>query len=185
MKYLRSILLFVSFGSGVLVSQAQTRKTENLIIVGWDGVRWQEIFTGVDSAIMNDRAYTKRSSEMRAQFWDNDVNVRRKKLLPFFWGILSQQGQLYGNRTLGNKVEVANRWSKDDAETRLWFAASLAQEEAQAQALGRSGPLALTGRSDFTKLAAWFEQTNRARVQLRSPLRQELLLLEALSTVAR
>jgi len=82
-------------------------------------------------------------------------------------------------------VEVANRWSKDDAEARLWFAASLAQEEAQAQALGRSGPLALTGRSDFTKLAAWFEQTNRARVQLRSPLRQELLLLEALSTVAR
>ena len=110
MKYLRSILLFVSFGSGVLASQAQIRKTENLLIVGWDGVRWQEIFTGVDSAIMNDRAYTKRSSEMRAEFWDNDVNVRRKKLLPFFWGTLSQQGQLYGNRTLGNKVDVANRW---------------------------------------------------------------------------
>ena len=110
MKYLRSILLFAGFGSGMLVSQAQTRKTENLLIVGWDGVRWQEIFTGVDSAIMNDRAYTKRSSEMRAQFWDNDINVRRKKLLPFFWGTLNQQGQLYGNRTLGNKVEVANRW---------------------------------------------------------------------------
>src|ERR1700754_244237 len=110
MKYLRSILLFVSFGSGVLVSQAQARKTENLIIIGWDGVRWQEIFTGVDSAIMNDRAYTKRSSEMRAQFWDNDINVRRKKLLPFFWGTISQQGQMYGNRNLGNKVEVANRW---------------------------------------------------------------------------
>jgi len=80
-------------------------------------------------------------------------------------------------------VEVANRWSKDDAETRLWFAAALAQEEAQAQARGSPGPLALTTRPDFPKLAAWFEQANRARAQLRSPLRQELLLLEALSSV--
>ena len=81
-------------------------------------------------------------------------------------------------------VEVANLWSKDDAQTRLWFAAALAREEAQAQARGLNGPLALTARPDFTKLAAWFEQANRARAQLRSPLRPELLLLEALSTVS-
>lgn len=82
-------------------------------------------------------------------------------------------------------VEVANRWSKDDAETRLWFAAALTREEAQAQARGHNGPLALTARPDFTKLAAWFDQVNRARAQLRSPLRPELLLLEALSTVSK
>ena len=82
-------------------------------------------------------------------------------------------------------VEVANRWSKDDAEARLWFAAALAQEEAQARARGVAGPLALTARSDFTKLAAWFEQLNRARTQLRSPLRPELLLLEALTIVSK
>jgi len=111
MKYKRSMLLLLAgLGVGVATSYGQTRRTENLIIVGWDGVRWQEIFTGVDSAIMNDRAFTKRSSAMRAEFWDNDADVRRKKLLPFFWGTLSQQGQLYGNRTLGNKVDVANRW---------------------------------------------------------------------------
>ena len=82
-------------------------------------------------------------------------------------------------------VEVANRWSKDDAATRLWFAAALAREEAQAQAQGRNGPLALTARPEFTKLAAWFDQANRARAQLRSPLRPELLLLEALSSVSK
>jgi DNA polymerase-3 subunit delta' len=80
-------------------------------------------------------------------------------------------------------VEVANRWSKDDAETRLWFAATLVRDEAQAQLHGQSGPLALTQRSDFTKLSAWFEQANRARAQLRGPLRSELLLLEVLSLV--
>jgi hypothetical protein len=102
--------LCVCLGLCFATSYAQTRKTENLIIIGWDGVRWQEIFTGVDSAIMNDRAFTKRSAAMRNEFWDNDPAVRRKKLLPFFWGTLSQQGQLYGNRTLGSKVDVANRF---------------------------------------------------------------------------
>jgi DNA polymerase-3 subunit delta' len=81
-------------------------------------------------------------------------------------------------------VEVANRWSRDDLETRLWFAAALVRDEAQAASRGQSGPLALTPRPDFTKLAAWFEQANRARAQLRGPLRPELVALEVLSAVA-
>ena len=78
-------------------------------------------------------------------------------------------------------VDIANRWSKDDAETRLWFAAGLIREEAQAQARGVAGPLALTSRRDFTKLARWFDHSNRARSQLRGPLRPELVVLDALS----
>ena len=81
-------------------------------------------------------------------------------------------------------VEVANRWSKEDAETRLWFAAALVRDEAQAALRGQPGPLALTPRPNFTKLAAWFEQANRARAQLRGPLRPELILLEVLSGIA-
>ncbi|MDR3387754.1 MAG: DNA polymerase III subunit delta' [Rudaea sp.] len=79
-------------------------------------------------------------------------------------------------------LEVANRWSKADAETRLWFAAALAQEQAHAQAQGIAGPLALTSGHDFTKLMVWFDQANRARAHLRGPLRPELVLLEVLST---
>ena len=91
--------------------QSQTRKTENLIIIGLDGVRWQEVFTGVDSSIMNDPAYTKRPAGMKKTYWDDDVKERRKKLFPFFWGALEQKGQLYGNRTLGNKVNVSNPYN--------------------------------------------------------------------------
>ena len=78
-------------------------------------------------------------------------------------------------------LDVANRWSKAEPETRLWFAAALAQDEAQAQARGGVGALALTSRGDFTKLAAWFDRANRARAQLRGPLRPELVLLDVLS----
>ena len=78
-------------------------------------------------------------------------------------------------------VDIANRWSKDDPETRLWFAAGLIRDEAEAHARGASGPLALTSRRDFTKLARWFDHSNRARAQLRGPLRPELVVLDALS----
>ncbi len=78
-------------------------------------------------------------------------------------------------------VEVANRWSKNDPETRLWFASGLIRDEALAQARGAAGPLALTSRPDFTKLSRWFDDDNRARAQLRGPLRPELVLIDALS----
>ncbi len=78
-------------------------------------------------------------------------------------------------------VDIANRWAKDDPQTRLWFAAGLIRDEAQAQARDTSGPLALTSRHDFTKLSRWFDHGNRARAQLRGPLRPELVVLDALS----
>ena len=106
MKYIRSIVLFAGFGLGMLTTQAQTRKTENLIIVGWDGVRWEEIFTGIDSSILNDRQYTRERSELRSRYWSDTAAVRRKKLFPFFWSTIRQDGQLYGNRDLGNKAEI-------------------------------------------------------------------------------
>ena len=81
-------------------------------------------------------------------------------------------------------VEVANRWAKSEPEWRLWFAAALIREEAEAQARGAKGPLALTSRREFTKLARWFDQNNLARAQLRGPLRPELVVLDALSGLA-
>src|ERR1700761_819559 len=96
MKYI--LLLIISLG--LYSSYAQTRKTENLILIGWDGVRWQEIFTGVDSGLINDPAFTHRPGALRTQFWDDSVQVRRRKLFPWFWSTIQQNGQLYGNRTI-------------------------------------------------------------------------------------
>ena len=95
------------------------------------------------------------------------------------WEVAADLRALQAGKT--SSLEVANRWSKADAETRLWFAAALAQDEAQAQARGATGPLALTSPRDFTKLMVWFDQANRARGHLRGPLRPELVLLEVLS----
>jgi len=79
-----------------------------------------------------------------------------------------------------NAVDVANAWGKAEPDARLWFAANLAQNESSALARGARGPLALTAGADLTKLAAWFDQANRARELLRGPLRAELVVLEVL-----
>lgn len=89
-------------------SAAINRKTENLVMVAMDGMRWQEIFGGVDSSLMRDAAFTKDRKEVQRAFWDADREERRKKLFPFFWNTIARQGQLYGNRALDNKVDVAN-----------------------------------------------------------------------------
>lgn len=88
--------------------QAAHRKTENLVIVTLDGMRWQEVFGGVDTAILNNAGYTRDKDDLSRRFWSDDVRDRRNKLFPFFWSTIAHQGQLYGNRTTGNYVNVAN-----------------------------------------------------------------------------
>ncbi|MGC4102624.1 alkaline phosphatase family protein [Ferruginibacter sp.] len=88
-------------------ARAQT-KTENIVIVTLDGMRWEEVFGGADAAILLDKRFTKDSSGMSHDFWSDTVGERRKKLFPFLWNTVAAQGQLYGNRWAGNKVNNAN-----------------------------------------------------------------------------
>ena len=88
-------------------SNAQT-KTENLIIITFDGLRWQEFFGGADDSLIHNKTYTHDSANMVQKFWANTPEERRKKLLPFVWTTIAQQGQLYGNRRYENRVNVKN-----------------------------------------------------------------------------
>jgi len=93
-----------------LLANAQNHKTENVVVVTLDGMRWQEIFGGVDSAVLGNAAYTTDKAGMKGKFWSDDVRERRKKLFPFLWTTVEQKGQLYGNRDRGNLINVANRY---------------------------------------------------------------------------
>lgn len=97
------ILAFQSVGAF-----SQSHKTENVIIVTLDGMRWQEVFGGVDSAILNNSNYTANKDEIKKLLWGDDENERRKKLFPFLWSVVASQGQLYGNRNIGSNVDNAN-----------------------------------------------------------------------------
>ena len=89
-------------------SFAQKTKTENLIIVTLDGMRWQEIFGGIDSQIVVNHKFTRDSASVTGLFGASERNERRKKLFPFLWGTVAVQGQLYGDRLNGSEVNNAN-----------------------------------------------------------------------------
>jgi hypothetical protein len=85
-------------------------KIGNLLIITVDGVRWQEVFTGMDPIIGRDPAYNHDDSALIFhKYWSNSTAERRKMLLPFIWNHLAPEGQLYGNRN-GSKVNTHNRY---------------------------------------------------------------------------
>jgi len=102
-KYLVMLFSVVAFACA-----AQSKsKTENLVLITLDGFRWQEVFKGGDSAYMGQQSYLNDPA-VREKYWRNSLEERRKALLPFFWNTIATQGQLYGNRAVGSKVNVTN-----------------------------------------------------------------------------
>ncbi|OXB04578.1 phosphoglyceromutase [Flavobacterium plurextorum] len=85
------------------------QKTENIIVITTDGFRWQEVFKGLDPAIANDKKFNQGDSTyIYKNYAGADYASSRKKIMPFFWSEIVSKGQIYGNRDLGNKVDVAN-----------------------------------------------------------------------------
>ncbi|HEU4470680.1 MAG TPA: hypothetical protein VFR58_06340 [Flavisolibacter sp.] len=92
----------------LLARGSRAQEAGNVFIITTDGFRWQEVFSGADSILINDPAYVKDTALLRQFFWHADPVERRKKLMPFFWTVIADQGQLYGNRNFSNKVNVKN-----------------------------------------------------------------------------
>jgi hypothetical protein len=84
---------------------------KNLFIITIDGFRWQELFAGADSSIINDERYTPDTSTMKMMYWATTPQDRRKKLMPFFWNVLVSKGQVYGNRSFRNRANTSNFYS--------------------------------------------------------------------------
>ncbi|MCZ4222564.1 alkaline phosphatase family protein [Pedobacter rhodius] len=104
---MKKLILFIGCLVLTATSFSQSAKTKNLIIVTLDGMRWQEVFRGADSVLIHSK-YTEDREEVQKKYWSASATERRKMLFPFLWSTIAEQGQLYGNRDAGNKVEVSN-----------------------------------------------------------------------------
>lgn len=105
-----SLLVCITLATLAIHAQSPG-KTKNIFIITTDGFRWQEVFNGADSILINNPLFVSDTSLIKAEYWDNDAKVRRRKLMPFFWNVIEQKGQLYGNRNYCNMVDVKN-WYK-------------------------------------------------------------------------
>jgi hypothetical protein len=90
-------------------SQRQPR-TQNVILVVTDGFRWQEMFGGADSLLMfgDPRVVGEDTAGIRRRFWRATPSERRQVLLPFLWGTVAREGQVFGNLTAGSSAAVTN-----------------------------------------------------------------------------
>ena len=103
-------ILISALGFVIAINIFAQHKTENLVIVTLDGMRWQEVFSGADTSILKIKKFTKDSTGTNNSFAAASAEERRQKLFPFLWNTLAKQGQLYGNRWVNNKVDNANKY---------------------------------------------------------------------------
>ncbi|NVJ48284.1 MAG: sulfatase-like hydrolase/transferase [Cytophagia bacterium] len=84
------------------------QKTENVFLITLDGFRWQELYTGADAELIQNKDYVGNPEELSELFWRDSPEERRETLLPFMWSVMAKEGQLLGNRNLGSKVNITN-----------------------------------------------------------------------------
>jgi len=103
-----NLLILLFLGCSKILSGQQNLATRNVILVTFDGLRWQEVFTGADKKLIKDKKFVGDTSDLHEQFWSGDAEERRRMLMPFMWNTIARQGQIYGNRNYGNKVNTSN-----------------------------------------------------------------------------
>jgi len=98
-------------GSLALTTASAASDDRNVILVTLDGVRTQELFSGMDRAIADAPEAESGIYEIdvtRARYWRESADERRETLMPFFWKTLAPAGMVLGNQALGSTVTVRN-----------------------------------------------------------------------------
>lgn len=104
-RSLLTLLLMCGIAAPVLA-----HKTRTVVLIVSDGLRWQEVFKGADPLLLdpkNGGNWTQEDALKRA-YWRDDPQERRRLLLPFIWGTVAGQGQIFGNRAQGSDAHVTN-----------------------------------------------------------------------------
>jgi hypothetical protein len=107
---MKKLILFLLTASLGIISFAQFKRSENVVVVTMDGLRWQEIFGGADSVLTFDTTAVYDREYVSEQFWASTAIERRKKLMPFLWSEVATKGMILGNRNYENYVNNANRY---------------------------------------------------------------------------
>jgi hypothetical protein len=110
------VLALSSGGAGAAASPSAGARAERaphtrtVVLIVTDGLRWQEVFTGADPTLLNEKDGGSWVSEedLRKRYWSDDVAARRQMLFPFLWGTVAKQGQIFGNQMRGSVAQVTN-----------------------------------------------------------------------------
>ncbi|MFY8325700.1 alkaline phosphatase family protein [Pseudoalteromonas sp. ZZD1] len=106
MNTLRKIIVL-----GLLaITSTWVNAAENVVLVTLDGVRWQEVFTGADKALINNVDFVKNKEQLNNEFWHNNPEHRQQLLMPFITQTMAEGGVIIGDRENGSRMSVSNPW---------------------------------------------------------------------------
>jgi len=104
-----ALLAALSFGAMAAAQAAPVHKTQHVIFVMTDGFRWQELFNGADPVLMTKKyGKVENEAELKKKYLRATPEESRAALLPFVWGTIGKQGQIFGNRAKGSDAYVTN-----------------------------------------------------------------------------
>lgn len=100
-------VLFCSLISPVLAQQAPAR---NVILVTLDGMRWQEVFRGIDAELAASTEYNRLGEPLGEMFNATSSENAAQRLFPFLHEVIASKGVLIGNRDAQSCAQVTNPW---------------------------------------------------------------------------
>ena len=104
-------LFYCALLTGLLSFSQSKISDQKVFLITVDGLRWQELFSGADSILVKNQNYVKHPDKLYDWAWRDKIQDRRSVLMPFIWNEVIEMGQIYGNRSLGNKVNLSNsKW---------------------------------------------------------------------------
>lgn len=89
---------------------AADAKAKNVFLLTIDGLRWQEVFRGIDESLAANTEYNERFEDIKARYWTDDKAKRAESLMPFLHGTVFKNGTVVGNRDKNSCARVANPW---------------------------------------------------------------------------
>lgn len=104
----RLLLLVVLYFPPFVFSQ--TAPAENLVLITLDGLRWQEVFRGLDMGLLADERFTEDAEPLLAAFQAGSQHGSAGRLLPFLHEVVFRQGGVIGNRDVASCARISNPW---------------------------------------------------------------------------
>lgn len=102
------VCYFLFAGWNTKAKAQNNSPTDKVILITLDGLRWQELFAGADSLLIDHEDYVSDASPLKERFWRETPTRRREALLPFIWNAIAEIGSIHGNRWEGSKVNLTN-----------------------------------------------------------------------------
>ncbi len=109
--FLHSAYCLLACNAVIHCAQAQQTPAlaANVILVTIDGLRWQEVFRGLDERLVGEE-YNSLGDGLAENFGADTANARAEVLMPFLHQVLLKQGSVIGNRDAGSCARVTNPW---------------------------------------------------------------------------